>query len=146
MLACSVRRSRAICSISARNRASKSPLPTVPETSHALVPIPPSFGVDYVYKFDLHSSQRYAFDEASISVGATLATHAAIALIASQREEQFRDALASRDLIGQAKGMLMQRYSVDAGEAFTMLTEQSQHANEPVNEVAWKIVERGLPE
>ncbi|MFC9361983.1 GAF and ANTAR domain-containing protein [Rhodococcus sp. NPDC057014] len=63
---------------------------------------------------NLHSSQPGAFDDDAVRIGGTLATHAAIALIASQREEQFRDALASRDIIGQAKGILMHRFSIDA--------------------------------
>ena len=92
---------------------------------------------------NLHSSEANAFDDDAVSIGSTLATHAAIALIASQREEQFRDALASRDIIGQAKGMLMQRYSIDADEAFAILTRQSQHTNIPVHEVALNIIEHG---
>lgn len=92
---------------------------------------------------NLHSTRPNAFDDTSISVGGTLATHAAIALIACQREEQFRDALASRDLIGQAKGILMHRYAIDAEQAFTLLTRRSQHTNTPVNEVAAHIVEHG---
>ncbi|MGW4336685.1 GAF and ANTAR domain-containing protein [Rhodococcus koreensis] len=90
---------------------------------------------------NLHSGRVGAFDNTSVSVGGTLATHAAIALIASQREEQFRDALASRDIIGQAKGILMHRFSIDAQQAFTILTRQSQHANTPLNEVALNVIE-----
>ncbi|QSE86860.1 GAF and ANTAR domain-containing protein [Rhodococcus koreensis] len=91
----------------------------------------------------LHSSGADAFDETAVSVGSTLATHAAIALIACQREEQFRDALVSRETIGQAKGMLMQRYSIDAAQAFALLVTRSQHTNIPVHEVAQHIVEHG---
>ncbi|MDF3313043.1 GAF and ANTAR domain-containing protein [Rhodococcus sp. T2V] len=90
---------------------------------------------------NLHSSQVGAFDDDSVSIGGTLATHAAIALIASQREEQFRDALASRDIIGQAKGILMHRFSIDAEQAFAILTRQSQHTNTPLNEVALNVIE-----
>ncbi|MFC9553813.1 GAF and ANTAR domain-containing protein [Rhodococcus sp. NPDC056960] len=90
---------------------------------------------------NLHASRVGAFDDASISVGGTLATHAAIALIATLREQQFRDALASRDVIGQAKGMLMERHGIDADQAFARLTAQSQRANLPLNEVALKTVE-----
>ncbi|MFC9359558.1 GAF and ANTAR domain-containing protein [Rhodococcus sp. NPDC057014] len=92
---------------------------------------------------NLHLSRTNAFDDDSVSIGGTLATHAAIALIASLREEQFRDALASRDVIGQAKGMLMQRYSIDADEAFAILTRRSQNSNTPLNEVALNIIQHG---
>ncbi|MDF3313432.1 GAF and ANTAR domain-containing protein [Rhodococcus sp. T2V] len=92
---------------------------------------------------NLHSSQAGAFDDDAVSIGGTLATHAAIALIASQREEQFRDALASRDIIGQAKGILMHRFSIDADEAFAILARRSQHTNIPLNEVAVNVIEHG---
>ncbi|MFF2109268.1 GAF and ANTAR domain-containing protein [Rhodococcus koreensis] len=92
---------------------------------------------------NLHSGRPNAFDDRAVSIGGTLATHAAIALIASQREEQFRDALASRDTIGQAKGILMQRYSIDVDEAFAILVRRSQHANMPLNEVALNVIEHG---
>ncbi|RYE38098.1 MAG: ANTAR domain-containing protein, partial [Hyphomicrobiales bacterium] len=90
-----------------------------------------------------HSSEADAFDETAVSIGSTLATHAAIALITCQREEQFRDALVSRETIGQAKGMLMQRYSIDAAQAFVLLVTRSQHTNIPVHEVALHIIEHG---
>ncbi|MDF3313409.1 GAF and ANTAR domain-containing protein [Rhodococcus sp. T2V] len=90
---------------------------------------------------NLHSSHPGAFDNTSVSIGGTLATHAAIALIASQREEQFRDALASRDIIGQAKGILMHRFSIGAEEAFAILIRRSQHTNTPLNEVALNVIE-----
>nr|WP_271209085.1 ANTAR domain-containing protein [Rhodococcus wratislaviensis] len=93
---------------------------------------------------NLHSSEANAFGDDALSIGSTLATHAAIALIVCQREEQFRDARASRDIIGQAKGMLMQRYSIHGDEAFAILIRQSQHTNIPVHEVALTIIEHGL--
>lgn len=43
-----------------------------------------------------------------------LATQAAIAIIARNRHTQFESALASRDLIGQAKGVLVERFSINA--------------------------------
>jgi len=50
-----------------------------------------------------------------------LATHAAIALIADDERLQFQSALASRDIIGQAKGKIMERFNVDAVRAFELL-------------------------
>jgi hypothetical protein len=54
-----------------------------------------------------------------------------------------KSALASRDVIGQAKGMIMERLSVDAVGAFQMLTRLSQQTNTPVAVVATHIVARG---
>ena len=50
-----------------------------------------------------------------------LATHAAIALIADDERLQFQSALANRDIIGQAKGKIMERFNVDAVRAFELL-------------------------
>lgn len=74
------------------------------------------------------------------AVGAMLATHAAIALLAHDKELQFRSALASRDVIGQAKGMIMERFGVDAIRAFELLTHLSQDSNTRVAQVAAEIV------
>jgi hypothetical protein len=57
------------------------------------------------------------------------ATHAAIAMIASDKQSQFASALASRDVIGQAKGMIMVRFDVDAVRAFELLQRLSQDSN-----------------
>ena len=50
------------------------------------------------------------------------ATHAAVALIAANRQHPFESALANRDVIGQAKGIIMERFDVDAVRAFQLLT------------------------
>lgn len=73
-----------------------------------------------------HSSRPNAFDDTSISVGGTVATHATIAVIAAQREEQFRAAMTSRDIISHTKGILMEHFSVDADRAFGPLRALSQ--------------------
>jgi AmiR/NasT family two-component response regulator len=72
-----------------------------------------------------------------------LATHAAIALIADDERLQFQSALASRDIIGQAKGMMIERFNVDAVRAFELLSRLSQNSNIPVAEVAEEMVARG---
>ncbi|NGP05723.1 ANTAR domain-containing protein [Rhodococcus sp. 14C212] len=85
----------------------------------------------------------HAFGDEAVTIGEVLAAHAAIAITAGRRERQLRSALASRDLIGQAKGMLMERFSVGADRAFEMLVTLSQHTNTPVATLAEQIVARG---
>jgi AmiR/NasT family two-component response regulator len=80
-------------------------------------------------------------DHAAEAVGAMLATHAAIALIAANKERQFKSALASRDLFGQAKGIIMNRYSVDAVRAFEMIIKLSQDSNTPARVIAQQIID-----
>jgi GAF domain-containing protein len=77
------------------------------------------------------------------ALGAMLATHVANALIASDKERQFQSALNSRDIIAQAKGMIMERFDVDAVRAFDLLTRVSQNSNVRVADVAAEIVARG---
>lgn len=82
-----------------------------------------------------------AFDERTRHLGTLFAAHSALVLDSARREAQFREALASRDIIGQAKGMIMERYSKDATEAFEMLRQLSHDTNVAVVDVATKIVD-----
>ncbi|MFW0786456.1 GAF and ANTAR domain-containing protein [Gordonia sp. CPCC 206044] len=95
---------------------------------------------------NLHSESADAFDEEIEDLATTLATHAAIALSTARRGEQFRSALASRDIIGQAKGIIMERYDTDALHAFDILRRLSQDTNTPVADVAKRLVEADHPE
>ena len=75
------------------------------------------------------------------AVGAMLATHAAVAFIATDEHRQMQSALASRDLIGQAKGILMERFRVDAVRAFELLRKLSQETNVKLVELARQVIE-----
>lgn len=85
------------------------------------------------------ADQPHAFTEDAIELGLIFATHAAIAWGMQRRDEQFRSALASRDVIGQAKGMLMERFDVDAVQAFDLLKRLSQDANTPLHDIARRL-------
>ena len=61
----------------------------------------------------------------------------------ARRDEQFQRALSSRDVIGQAKGMIMERYRVDAVQAFEVLRKLSQDSNVPLLQIAAELVENG---
>src|ERR1700738_4065038 len=80
------------------------------------------------------------FDNESEAIAAMLATHAAVALIVENRQHQFESALASRDVIGQAKGIVMERFEIDAVRAFELLSRMSQNANTPVRVIAEEII------
>jgi hypothetical protein len=83
------------------------------------------------------------FDREAQIVAAVLAAHAATALIAHDRDAQFQSALATRDAIGQAKGMIMERFDVDAAHAFALMKKLSQDGNIRLVDVAAQIVARG---
>jgi GAF domain-containing protein len=92
---------------------------------------------------NLHSTQPHAFDDESLSIGSLFAAHAAIAFSSVREKEQIRSALTNRDVIGQAKGMLMERYSLSADDAFQLLARLSQDSNTKLAEVAVQVVEAG---
>ena len=68
-----------------------------------------------------YAERPHAFDAESEDLGFVYVTHAALAWNTLRRATHFRSALASRDIIGQVKGMLMERYQIDAVEAFDRL-------------------------
>ncbi|HKV20370.1 MAG TPA: ANTAR domain-containing protein, partial [Mycobacterium sp.] len=83
-----------------------------------------------------------AFSEETKAVGLVFAAHSSVAWNAARRDEQFKKALSSRDLIGQAKGMLMERYGVGAIQAFDLLRKLSQDSNTPLIQIAADLIEK----
>ncbi|PVY29549.1 GAF and ANTAR domain-containing protein [Williamsia muralis] len=100
---------------------------------------------DAVGALNLYSEIPGAFDQESRDLGYIFAAHAATVWGALQRGEQFRSALASRDTIGQAKGMIMERYSVNAIQAFDLLRKLSQESNIRLYDIARQLVENDHP-
>jgi GAF domain-containing protein len=94
---------------------------------------------------NFYAEQPAVFDDDAVEAGLILATHTALAWKLVRREEQFRSALGSRDIIGQAKGMLMERFKIDAVQAFELLKRLSQNSNTPVTAVARQLVESEHP-
>ncbi|GAA1482325.1 GAF and ANTAR domain-containing protein [Gordonia sinesedis] len=92
---------------------------------------------------NLHSALVDGFDAEARSMGELFAAHAAIAFAAVREREQLRMALSSRDLIGQAKGMIMERYRIDADAAFRLLARLSQDSNTKLVEVARQVIAAG---
>ena len=70
-----------------------------------------------------------------------LAAHAASAILASRHGEQLQSALSTRDRIGQAKGIIMERYGVDDMRAFDMLRRLSQESNTRLADVAQQVID-----
>jgi transcriptional regulator with GAF, ATPase, and Fis domain len=94
---------------------------------------------------NVYSEIPNALDEETEEVGLIFATHSAVAWNSARRDEQFRQALASRDTIGQAKGMIMERYSIGPIQAFEMLRKLSQDSNVPLARIAEELVEKARP-
>jgi transcriptional regulator with GAF, ATPase, and Fis domain len=90
---------------------------------------------------NLFSLRPNAFNGESEAIGAVLAAHAASAIIASRHGEQLESALNTRDTIGQAKGVIMERFKVDAVRAFDMLRELSQTSNTRLIDIAQRVID-----
>lgn len=91
----------------------------------------------------LYADQAAAFSDLHERVTILLATFAALALADAQRADQMHDALSNRDVIGQAKGILMQRHGIAADAAFAVLSRVSQAQNMKLAEIARRFVETG---
>jgi GAF domain-containing protein len=91
----------------------------------------------------LYADQAAAFSDLHERVTTLLATFAALALAEAQRADQLHDALTNRDVIGQAKGILMERHAITADAAFGVLSRVSQAENTKLAEIARRLVQTG---
>ena len=89
------------------------------------------------------ASQPRAFDDASVVMCAAFAAHAAIAIAHAEREAYLRRAIESREAIGPAMGILMERYGLAAGAAFELLVAAAQRQQVKLRDVAQHVVETG---
>ncbi|WP_244324367.1 GAF and ANTAR domain-containing protein [Mycobacterium timonense] len=94
---------------------------------------------------NLYCERPHIFDAHIEEIALALAAHAAIAFSGARRSDQFRSALASRDIIGQAKGIVMERYKVNAVAAFGLLLRLSQNTNTPLYEIARRLINADYP-
>ncbi|MGW6228261.1 ANTAR domain-containing protein, partial [Cellulosimicrobium cellulans] len=79
-------------------------------------------------------------------LASTFAAVAAAAISAARTEEQLQSAVQTRTLIGQAQGIVMERYSLTPGRAFAVLSRVSQDANIKLVDIARQVVEtRRIP-
>lgn len=95
---------------------------------------------------NLYALDVDGFDEVDVDVAHMLARHAAVALESARGTEHLRRAVDARNLIGQAQGILMERFDIDSDRAFGVLKRYSQDNNLKLNLVAQRLIEtRKLP-
>ena len=96
----------------------------------------------------LWSRQPSAFDTESEVMGELFATHAGIALRNAANDYDFGEALRNRDVIGQAKGLLVERFKITEQQAFKMLVDFSQREHVKLREVAVRLMQdaQGRPQ
>jgi GAF domain-containing protein len=98
---------------------------------------------------NLYSKQLGAFSADAEKVGMVFADQASVALANAQlyasayrMTQQLQEALTSRAVIDQAKGILMGQHRVGADEAFDILRTTSQRENRKLRELAQEMVDR----
>ncbi|WP_329249663.1 GAF and ANTAR domain-containing protein [Actinoallomurus sp. NBC_01490] len=92
---------------------------------------------------DLYSSRPGALTEHSERIGWLLASHAAVAFASARADADLHVAISSRQDIGMAVGILMERHKLSADQAFAMLSQASQRRNVKLREIARRVVETG---
>ncbi|MGY1823422.1 ANTAR domain-containing protein [Geodermatophilus sp. SYSU D00079] len=92
---------------------------------------------------NLYSPEPSAFDADSRGEALAFAAQAAVALHSAQTEENLRSGMATRNLIGMAQGILMERLRLPPQQAFAVLSRLSQESNTKLREVARRLVETG---
>lgn len=92
---------------------------------------------------NLFSRSVNVFTAADEDTGLLFATHAAIALVGSQHEHHLHRRQITADLIGQAKGILMERHKLTAAGAFELLARASQGSNRTVADIAYDLTSSG---
>jgi GAF domain-containing protein len=89
---------------------------------------------------NLYSTTAEGIDPDAIDIATLFATHVALALGWARTEEELTEALATRKTIGQAIGIVMERYQIDEQKAFAFLARVSQNGNVKLREVAQELV------
>ena len=99
---------------------------------------------------NLYASLSDAFDADARAQALLFATLARLALdsakeraLDAERAVNFTEALRTRELIGQAQGILIERERITGDQAFGVLRRASQHLNVKLREVAATLVETG---
>ncbi|HEY9294505.1 MAG TPA: GAF and ANTAR domain-containing protein [Microlunatus sp.] len=92
---------------------------------------------------NLYAVGPYAFDHTDVAIASILARHAGNALTDARRQTELRSAIRSRQIIGVAQGILIQRFGLSLDQAFEMLRRYSQDNNVKLRDLAENLVRSG---
>ncbi|HEV7627472.1 MAG TPA: GAF and ANTAR domain-containing protein, partial [Streptomyces sp.] len=98
---------------------------------------------DNLGALDLYSSKPNGFTKQSEHVGWLLASHAAVAFSSARTHAQLHFAMETRHNIGEAIGIVMERYKLDEDQAFAVLRKSSQDRNVKLREIVRALTETG---
>ena len=83
------------------------------------------------------------FSDDEVEVAKVVAAHASVALAKIRSERDLWRAIDSRHLIGQAQGILMERFKIGPEKSFSVLRRYSQQHNMKLHQVAGALVKTG---
>lgn len=92
----------------------------------------------------LYSRSDTGFDHDDLLEAQVMAAHASVALATQFKEQQLHQALETRTVIGQATGILIERFGLTADQAFAVMRRVSQHHNIKLHVLAEHLVETGV--
>jgi GAF domain-containing protein len=97
---------------------------------------------------NMYATRPHAFDDTSFELAETIADYVAVAVAnahahnkAAELAEQMRQAMRTRAVIDQAKGIIMAQNHCTADEAFAILSRASQRSNRKLRDIAQSIVQ-----
>ncbi|MEV8378455.1 GAF and ANTAR domain-containing protein [Kribbella sp. NPDC056861] len=88
----------------------------------------------------LYAETPDRFTERDVVIAQVYADHAAVAIANSRTESTLWEAIEARKLIGQAQGILMERFSLTDDQAFAVLRRYSQDSNIKLRDVAQRLI------
>ena len=95
---------------------------------------------------NLYADRAQAWDHRQIALAQSLAGHLAVAVADAAEIQNRGQAMISRTVIGQAEGILMERFGLDADQAFAYLRRLSQESHRKLVGLAEDLVAtRRLP-
>ncbi|MBO0826622.1 MAG: ANTAR domain-containing protein [Streptosporangiales bacterium] len=114
-----------------------------PTKVHAVLSVP-LVGEDGPFgSVNMYARTPGAFTDADVALARLYGTHAALAVTSVEKECHLREALDTRETIGQAVGLMMERRRLAPDHAFQVLKRASQDRNVKVRDLARWLVETG---
>jgi transcriptional regulator with GAF, ATPase, and Fis domain len=90
---------------------------------------------------NLYSTTNETIDPQAVHTAELFAAHAALALGHARKEEQLNEGMATRKAIGQAIGIIMERYQIDEDRAFQFLVRASSTSNIKLRLIAEEVIQ-----
>ena len=104
-----------------------------------------------VGSLNLYARTKKGFDDKSRSIGTLFASQASVALsngevyaASLKLAQHLQEAIKSREVIGEAKGILMEREGISDDDAFEMLKHISQNTNMKLRDIAQRVVDEAV--